>query len=256
MKKTVSRFLAVILVTLSLSLSVMAETTAKYVTDNGDVLSAKTEEKLEKELAAMSEAYGHNIAVVTFGTIDGGNIENSVTDHYDQAYGEDGIILGLAVTERQFTIRTYGTAQVTYNNYGTDYIFEKVKHFLAEDNFDDAYLEFAKQVEIFAKQAASGEAYDSNNTLVPTSTKVLYAFIALVIGLIIAGTIVFVMVSSMDTAEAVDSAHDFMNKETINITNRTDNYLYSTVTKVPVPKVKSSSGGGGSGSRGGSTGSF
>ena len=62
------------------------------------------------------------------------------------------------------------------------------------------------------------------------------------------------MMNSMNTARAVNTAHDFVDKNNIVLKESSDTFLYSTLTRVPKPKPQSSRGG--SGSRGGTGGKF
>ena len=80
--------------------------------------------------------------------------------------------------------------------------------------------------------------------------------IALVVGLAVGGITIAVMIGNMNTTDDQRSASDYLQSDTYDLRTHTDTYLYSTVTKTPIPKSNSSSGGGGGSSHSSSSGKF
>ena len=261
MKKIVSIILTTVFVCLCVSFPVMAETVSDtyYVVDNAEIISDEVEEELELEIDELRELYGYDIAIATFESFEGTDFETYLNEYYNEVgYAEDGVIFGVSMGERDWYITTHGDGQWALNDYATDHIGEQVSSYLASELYDESFQEFVTLTDTFLEEASVGEPFNEENTLVTTSDRLLYLGICVVVAIIIAGLVVYFMIKSMNTARAVETAHDFVDKNAIKITNTSDRFLYSTLTKVakPKPSTSSSSGGGSGGSRGGSGGKF
>ena len=260
MKKLTKIFLSSIISIILFSSCVIAETLPsngkKYVDDQDNILSDNTEIKLEKELAQLSQQYDCDIVIVTFKNFNDYDFMSFVNDYYDQrGFDSDGIIYAVSSEHGYAQVNTHGVIQNSISNYGTDYLIDELLPILSDGNYDKAALKFVNLSDQFLKQAENGSPYSYDNRIVTINQKLLYLLISVIVSLIIAWFILHSMKSAMNTAKAVDTAHDFVDKNNIITNNNSDTFLYSTLTRVPIPK-KSSSGGGGGGSRGGSGGRF
>ena len=261
MKKLTKIFLSSVISIILFSTFAIAETTPtsgkNYVNDQDNILSEPVEVKLEEEIAKLSQLYDCDIAIVTFKDFNDNNFMEFVNDYYyQQGFSSDGIIYAVSSNYGYVQVNTHGKIQHSVNNYGTDYMIEKISPILSDGNYDKSALKFIEIADQFLLEAQSGVPYDYDNTIITLNQKLFYLLVCVVISLIIAGAIIYSMKQSMNTAKAVDTAHDFVDKNNIITNNNSDIFLYSTLTRVPIPKKTSSGGGGGGGSSGGSGGRF
>ncbi len=261
MKKLTKIFLSSVISIILFSSCVIAEALPSngknYVDDQDNILSDNTEIKLEKELSQLSQQYGCDIVIVTFKNFNDHDFMSFVNDYYDQrGFDSDGIIYAVSSEYGYAQVNTHGTIQNSITNYGTDYLIDELLPILSDGNYDKAALKFVNLSEQFLKQAVNGSPYSYDNKIVTINQKLFYLVISVVVSLIIAWFILNSMKNAMNTARAVDTAHDFVDKNNIITNNNSDTFLYSTLTRVPIPKKSSSGGGGGGGSRGGSGGRF
>ena len=84
----------------------------------------------------------------------------------------------------------------------------------------------------------------------------LQLLVSLVIGAVVAGIVLSVMRSKMNTAKAQYGASNYLQEGSYHLNTQHDVYLYSNTTRVRRSQNSSSGGGSGGGSRGGSRGKF
>lgn len=241
---------------------------AERVTDEADLLSDSLEKELSKQIGRIIEQYNMDVAVLTvedykqnWNTSDP---HAFLQDYYQKCgygKGEDysGILVMVSMEERDWSIYISGDAQVAINNYGYEYVANRMQKQLKKGNYEKAFQGFVNDVEKFYKAYDKGKPYGDDHKVADLGRVLKVAGISAVCAAVLAAIIVFSMKSSMNTAKPQPAAREYVKKGSFVLNGQQDLYLYSTTTKTAIPKQSSSGGssGGGSssGSRGGSGGS-
>ena len=179
------------------------------------------------------------------------NIENKFDTNYT-------ILLTVDVNSRNVDVRGYnpGSKQTINENEAIkirEAITDDLSDGMTSHDFTPAFKKYAEE----AKKIALSINPDgtTNKSLFPWGTRII---ISLIIGVIASLIICFIIKNQLTSVTMKTNASDYVREGSLNITQQSDRYLYSNVTKTPKPQ-SSSSGGGGGGSRSsgsGSTGSF
>lgn len=272
MKKKLLLFLGIILLSVS-SVPVCAEPTDTYaerLTDDAELLDDAVEEELLEKLDELAEDYNLDPVVVLVEDYETYVPENSLmeesvshltpelfarTYYQSGGYGSDednsGIILLISMKEREWHIYIQGEARVAVNDYGFEYISERLVDRLGDDEYQDAIIRYADDLELFFEAYGEGKPYGTDYTVKTPLMYIQYFGIAMAVSAILAFTIVSLMKSRMNTAKPQPYAREYVKKGSFVLTNQQDLYLYSNTTKTAKPKESS---GGSSGGRSGSTG--
>ena len=222
------------------------------VVDDAGLLSNSEERKLEDRLEEISEKWNCDIVIVTVYSLDGKSPEAFADDYYDYhdyGYGRnyDGILFLLAMEDRDWAISTCGRAIKAFTDDGMDYIMDRVLPYLRNDNYSDAFFEFADQCDIFLEQADKGNPYDGNHMPKSASDIIKWIFYSVGIGFGISAIIVFGMKRQLNSVKMQTGAENYILRNSLNITNSRELFLYRTVNRVR-KESQSSGGSGGHGS--------
>ena len=225
-----------------------------YLVDHADILSAGEEKALISELTDISTKYGITVAVVTVETLEGRSAQAYTNDYYNKNYGAktDGVMLLLAMDEREYYILTQGRGKTAIPNSRIDYIADRFVSDLSDGDYFDGFMSFASVCEEHIENEKNGNPY----------TEPLLTFsdilIALAIGIVGSLIMVSVMKGQLKTVRMQKTARGYIRDNSFILTKEKDRFLYRNVTRRPRPKDNGSSGGGRSsgGSRGGGGGKF
>lgn len=239
------------------------------VIDEANILNDTQEEKLCTMLDGISERQQCDVVVVTVNSLKGKTAEAYADDFYDengygQGSGDDGIMLLISMEYRDWAITTHGYGITAFTDTGIEYIVERLKPYLSDGDYADAFICFAEVCEQYLTQARTGKPYDTENLPKAPFNFLLYIPLALIIGLILAFIILSVLKGRLKSVRRQATASDYVRKGSLNITESTDIFLYSKLSKRPRPQNDNFSGGSGSRthtsssgrSHGGSSGKF
>lgn len=205
---------------------------------------------LEQKLDEISAKYGIDVAVVTVESLGRATSQAFADDTFDElGYGmggdDSGIMLLVSTEERDWAISTHAKAIRAFTDAGQGYIMERVLPLMSDDEFADAFDKFADLCGEFLERAANGEPYDSDDLPKDPFLLVHSAVFALVCGLIISGLRVSMNRGELKSVRPQESAADYTRQGSMKLTEKSDVFLFSNVSMMPIPK-KSSSGGGSS----------
>lgn len=239
--------------------------------DDGELLERDVRKELERKLDKLARRYKLDVGILTVqdyemydSTLPNYSAEAFASSYYyDRQFGFDeedsGILLVISMEERDWHIYIVGEARVAVNDYGFEYISERLVDKLSDDKYEEGIVRYVDDLEKFFQAYDKGEAYRSDNKVKETKRILLYFGIAMILSLAIAIGIVQSMKIRMNTAKPQPAAREYVKQGSFVLTENQDLYLYSHTTRTARPKNESSSGGssgGGSssGSRGGSGG--
>lgn len=246
MRKSFFKVLTLILCAVLLAISASATVDVSRLRDDAELLSLSEANELESKMSDISRELGFDIVIVTVDELPSGyySVRSYADDTYDyNGYREDGCLLLICMEERDWYISTSGYGITAFTDAGIQYIGEEMKDAgLSDGDYAAAFDRFVSLCNEFVLKARSGEPYDSDNLPVDMWEDVFAP--ALVVGVIAGVVIAFVLAgilrSKMKTVNAKTDADGYVCRDSVDISLRHDIYLYSHVTRTPIPKSSSS----------------
>ncbi len=227
--------------------------------DGAGLLSASEAQQLTSKLDTLSEKYGFDIVIVTVTSLNGQSPESFSFDYYDYngfGYGEngDGVLLTVSMENRDWLISTTGYGKFAINTDGINYIGEEITDYLSDGEYYTAFDTFAKLCEDFVVQANTGEPY-TKDTLPKRKLSLLWIPGSVMIGMLISFLIMNGFKSQLKSVRRAPSAREYQVPGSMLVTEQSDMFLYSHVSRVPRQTQSGNKGGVRTGSSGRSHGS-
>ncbi|MDR1834234.1 MAG: TPM domain-containing protein [Fusobacteriaceae bacterium] len=225
---------------------------APRVVDQAGLLSAREAQELLRNLDAVAAKYNNcDVVIVTLPSLQGNTAEAVADDFFDyQGYGigaeRSGILFLICPQERDWAISTRGYGIKAFTDWGIDQIFEKMRKNLSNDNYYGAFTTYASECDRYLAAAAKGKPIDKDNTF-------MSGIISLVAGLIAALGGTTGMKSQLKSIRRQGAAQNYVQTDSLSLAAQNALYLFSNVSRTPIPK-SGSSGGGGSSTHVGSSG--
>lgn len=222
------------------------------VVDDAALLSPDAVNELTAEAQRLSDAYQMDVVIHTTQSLGVKTGRDYAADYFDyNGYGRgedhDGVILTLAMQDRDMTIVTTGRGMDAITaDYGIDAISDDIAQYFSDGDYANGFARFLHDVDVFLKQYQSGRAYDGNNRVQlrsPLERATGVAVYLAIAAIIIAGIVLTVMILGMKTARPQYNASQYVKDGSLNITRAQDIYLYRTQTRVKIEKPSSSGGG-------------
>ncbi|MBQ4066548.1 MAG: TPM domain-containing protein [Clostridia bacterium] len=254
MKKIFSALICAILIISALSVTVISSDSLPLLVDEDGVLSKSEASELSEKLEDISERWKTSIIIVTVKSLGAMSPEAYANDFYDSnGYGDAGILLLVCPASGDGYILTQGRGRIAISDDMIDYVAGRISDDLSADNYASAFMIFADTCDEFLMQADSGSPYSTSNPPREPYNFFKALIISLLLGLVIAFIATAIMKSQLKSVRSKDSAADYVIGGSLNVTLTRDLFLYSKVTRVPIPKNDSGSGrsSGSSGGRGG-----
>ncbi len=218
------------------------------VHDYEDLLTFDEEIELQMKLNAISETYQCDVVIVTEYDLEGKTARQYANDFFDHngfGYNDsrDGILLLVSLAEHQWATSTHGKAIDIFSSSDLYDIEDEFKPYLSSGKYYTAFYVFAESCE------------EELSTYGKINFSYFYVFIGLIIGVIVAFIAVLIMKGQLKSVRYQSAAHNYMRNGSLNITERRDVFLYSTVSKRAKPKDNTRTSSSGS-SHGGHSGRF
>lgn len=248
MKKIVS-IMIVVLLCMTFSLPVLAESDLPRLIDEADLLSDEEEKRLLQKLDTISERQQVDVVVVAVRSLDGDSPMEFADDFYDYAgYGfgsnYDGILLLVSMEERDWHVTTTGFGITAVTDAGLDYMADRFVPELSNGDYEEAFETYADLCDEFIQQARTGRPYDVGSLPRGSFNFGTKLITSLVIGFIAALIVTGVMRSSLKSIRPQPSAANYVRNGSMQMTEMGDFFLYRHVSRRAKPK--SNSGGGSS----------
>lgn len=228
-------FLALLLSIASACLSWAADGLTR-LEDMADLLSDDEEEELLAKLDEISGRQQVDVVVVTVNSLEGKSAMAYADDFYDYngyGFGEDrdGILLLVSMEERDWHISTAGWAITAFTDAGQEYMSEQFLGYLGDGDYAEAFHTFADLCDDYITQAASGEPYDVDHLPeAPFSAGgcLIMAFgAAFLVSLIATG----IMKGQLKTVRSQREADNYIRQGSMQLTKRSDRFLYRHVDR-------------------------
>ena len=243
-----------------------SSTDSKRVFDEDDVLSDDQEEKLEQRIKKIRQEYEFDIVirVVNIENLPYESLQTFTDDYYDTGieskyrFGEDGLLIFLNMCNdedgRDYWFNGCEKGAVWFDTYFFDYMAEETG-FISSLKAGDYYKAFDETldiVEIFLEEATTGEApyskdhpYKKPKQPMSGTKFTVLSIIEAIVAFFFGKGYASKLRSSMNTAIKRTEATEYINQSSFNVTRATDMFMYSNVTRTPIP-TETRSGGGGS----------
>ncbi len=241
MKRKVLAPLLILMLCMSIWISASAAQTPAYVLDNADLLSQSEEIILEAKLETISNTYNAQIIVATINSTEGMSADRYAEHLYDSknfGFGadRDGVMLLICMDSRQLRILSNGFANDAIGSYEIELIGDYIASDLTDGYYADAFDSFADQCEYYLDGHINGFPFQWGQNLV----------IALIIGLVVGLVTVLVLKAQLKSVRRQHRADAYVKHGSMQVTTRSDLYLYRNVSRVRKQNNSSGSRSGGS----------
>ncbi len=240
-------FLAIAIFLLNISVALAA---INSVNDSAGLLRESDIQKLNAQISQVEQKHGVRIGINFLQTVQGHNV-NTVNNELLRKYYSDaangGINLLIVMEDRSWNIALDAKLNqriLSYNDvaYLNDGFMDK----LHNDNFAGAAEIYVKNIdELLTYYEQHGAPFDRTEQFNPMALGAAI-LIALILGFLIRSW----LIGSMSNVHNAVTAGDYLKRDTINLTNQRDTYLFTNVSR----RTKSKSNGGRSSGGGGSSG--
>ena len=206
------------------------------VVDDADLLDPSEAEQLEDVLETVSQKHDIDIVVLTVPSLMGKSPEDYAVEYYDGRYGDDGVLMLVSMYDRQWYFLSAG----------------KCKARIPADAFEGEFVDLLGQEDYYEAFTLFANICDrriSNFIWVVIG-------ISLAIGAVIGLIVVLVMKSKLKTVRSQSHADQYVGGECLQLTGRSDIFLYQTVTRRARPQSDNGSRGSSGRSYGGGGGRF
>lgn len=251
MKKRIFKVLFVmILFFLPASPAFAAEDVPRLV-DGADLLSDSEETVLRDMLDEISERQQVDLVIVTADSLEGKSPMEFADDFYDyNGYGfgdsYDGVLFLISMEERDWYISTTGFGITVITDAGREYISQHFLEDLSEGEYNAAFTIFAEMCDDFITQAREGEPYDVGNLPKEPFPFLMNLILALFIGFLLSFIVTSVMRGKLKSVHSQSRADSYIKKDSMQITNQRDMFLYRHIDRRRKPENDSSGHSGGS----------
>lgn len=224
------------------------------VYDNAKILSANQIKILSEKISAVEQKHKIKIGANFFKNLDDKNIDTVANERLRKYFGgaaNGGIILVVDVENRKWNIALDAKLNEKILNYDVvAHYNENFYNNLHNDNFFDAANAYIQNVdELLNYYETNGKPYDPAEEFDPMSLG-----IGILIAIVLGFGIREWLIMSMSNVKFATEASDYLKRDTINITEARDTYLYTNISRRP--KSRNSNGGGRSGGGSSGGGSF
>ena len=248
-----------------------AAASGPQIIDDAGLLTDSQIYELEQRANDLANRYGMDVVILTVESIHGEFVQTYADDYYDQnGYGigpdYSGLLLLLSMEYRDWAISTCGEAIYAFTDYGIQDVFSQISGYLSQEMYYLAFSTYLDAVEGYMEayqngmplDGFAGEYYGPGSFENATPEDIIYypgvkgtswyakkIILALAIGAVVAGIVLLVMRSKMNTATAQHGASSYMLKNTYRVGLQQDIFLYSQLRKVRKSENSSSGGHGG-----------
>ena len=232
-----------------------------HVIDETGTLSSSELSDLTKKMDKVSSDHNIDAVIYITGSLNGRLVTDVADDYYDYSgYQDNGILILISTTDRQWAISTRGTCINAFTDAGQKYIADDILDDMKESNYYAALKKFADHTEDFMKAYEKGKPYDNGNLPKKPFKAIRDGIISILAGLGIGFGRVSLLKAETKTVKEAKNASGYL-------TNAEVTGGYEVLTRREHRHIeRSSSGSGGGGStthtsssgatHGGSSGSF
>lgn len=230
----------------------------RNIADNAGLLTDDELTALGYKLSYISRRLEADIVIVTERSVY--DMQSFAEDYYDSnGYGDSGVLLLYCKNGNEAYIDTVGGCRYALNTDRQDKIFDAIAPYIRSESYSDAFTVFIDKCEMYignyiaANGSLSEYEYSSDSAFGLRVGWYHLAGISVIIGVIVGFIAVFVMKSKLRSVRYNGSAGNYVVRDSMNVTQSREIFLYRHVARVAKPKDNDNFGGsGGRGFSGGS----
>ena len=220
------------------------------VVDMAGLLDEDELQELTSLADEVSERQEFDVVAVTTNGLDGEDITDYADDYFDYhnyGYGDDydGCILVIDMDSRDYWISTCGYGTTALTDAGINYVISDMQMDMSGGYYKDAIETYINDVDEYVTDAKNGNIYDYDDgqggsydyqSYKEPFNVVSHLIMALVVGFVISFIVNSVMKSKLKSVAAVNTATNYVKRDSLNLTKEKDIYLYSTVIRTEIPR--------------------
>lgn len=213
--------------------------------DNANLLNDSEKSSLVNKLDRISENQQCDVIILSTDTLEGKTTTEFADDFYDyNNYGlgdsKDGVMLLINMEGRDWYISTCGFGITAFTDSGIQYIGDEIKSYLKDKEYQKAFEVYADLCDKFITQAKTNKPFDKNNLPKNPFSIAIEILISVAIGVAIAFAVGGMMKSQLKTVKNKALATDYVDKDSLNITNSNEMFIFSRISRTAKPKEENS----------------
>lgn len=233
-----------------------------FVQDDAGILTAEEEEALEEQCSGIFKEYRTGAYIITTRDFGRGDIKNWQRRIFTEcSLGAEssgsGVMLAVSMAERDWGLVGFGAAQEAFTTYGREVIGERILGDLSDGEYYDAFSRYLSMTDEYLAAAEEGKPYTEEHPYGQGWRIPAIIGGSFLLSFVVSLGIVLSWKKSMNTRVRQDGAMEYMKAGSFHLLNRTDQFLYHTVSKTKRPeKTHSGSSGGMRSDHSGTSGKF
>ena len=217
--------------------------------DNAGLLSSSDAAEVNAKLDEISQRLGFDVVIATTNSLEGKGLTEYADDFYDYGgYGDDGAILLIDMSERQYRISTRGYGIDALTDAGLKYIENDFKGYLSNGDYKGAFMAFADDCDELVTNAYNGNVYDIGNEYDAEPARktpgTLWGIGSVIVGFFASLSGAKREKAKLKTVRYKANASDYVRRDSFRLTRQNDIFLYRNVTRSRRVEERRSSGGG------------
>lgn len=226
--------------------------------DDAGLLNSEESADVQDKLDEISEKWQFDIVIVTVNSLNGKSAMEYADDYFDYngyGYGDnkDGVLLLVAMNDREWHISTSGFGITAFTDAGIDYMSTEIKSSLTSGDYAKAFDRYVGLCNKYLNKAQNGKPYDEGNLPLEVFNGIRL-LIAICIGLAAACVPAMYKKSLLKSVRGQAMADTYMTDAGLKLNFKRDQFINRTVTSRVIAKDKNGGPGGGSSTHTGSSG--
>lgn len=244
--KKINCFFLVFLVLFFLPMTIHAN--YRYVRDDGDLLSAEEEKRLEEQLTSLSARWGMDVVIWISDSLAGRSPQDSADLYLEENYRYDSVVLLTVLDIRRLQVSTSGKAIDVFTDYGIQQLLEKIRPYLQSGQYYEAYTQYASLTEYYLQQEREGHPVDVSEDIF---TEIGDAFhpknplswgMALLMSFLGSLGITIFDVRRLKSVRRQTNARNYCKENSFHLHRSEDHFLYQNVHRTKIEKNHSGGG--------------
>ena len=220
-----------------------------WVQDDAGLLTADEEKALESECRRLFKIYGTGVYIVTTPNFGGGDIKDwqrRIFSQYDLGAdsGGSGVMLAISMAERDWGLVGFGSAQEAFSTYARERLGSLILDDLSDGEFYEAFSGYLSIADDYLSAAEEGTPYTEQHRYREGWRFPVIFGVSFLLSLGISAAVVIAWRKGMNTRVRQNGAMEYLKAGSFHLSNRSDLFLYHTVSRTKKPEQHSSSGSG------------
>ena len=217
---------------------------SQLVNDEAGILNAEDVATLEAQAQKIYGEYGLEVRILTVPSMgeatDAYEFAKTQYNNYGFGAGEEksGILLMLSMEARDYALIAHGEGNTVLTDYGNEQMADSFLEYFGSDDWMGGFSDYLTTADSYCyNYYVEGEAYDYDAS---GDVSLVLWCIAIFGAPIIAGLIVWRMISKMKTAKEQTNAENYVDKDNaFKLTNQSDDFIYTQTIVTKRPKSNS-----------------